>query len=49
MYCCRVDFHTQMQGAGAQASLEAQQLTEAVGTVFDLQTGTVHALHLNNA
>ena len=42
--CCRVDFHTQTQGAGAKASQEAQQLTEAVGTVFDLQTGTLHGL-----
>ena len=39
MYCCRVDLHTQTRSAGAKASLEAQQLTEAVGTVFDLQTG----------
>ena len=43
MHCCRVDFHTQTGLAGAKASLEAQQLTEAVGTVFDLQTGTLHA------
>ena len=41
MYCCRVDFRTQTRSAGAKASLEAQRLTDAIGTVFDLQTGTL--------
>lgn len=44
MHCCRVNFHTQTGVASAKASLEAQQLTEAVDTLFDLQTGTLHAL-----